>query len=41
VAKGEADPERFGDLPERWGTGNVQISVAVYGMFDGKWQLVR
>ena len=41
AAKDAPDPERFGDLPERWGTGTVQISIAVFGMFDGKWQLVR
>ncbi len=41
AAKGAPDPERFGDLAERWGSGVVQIRVAVFGFFDGRWQLAR
>ena len=35
------DPERFGDLTERWSTGAIEIRVAVFGLFDGRWQLAR
>ncbi len=41
AVKGTPDPESFGDLPERWGGGVVQLRVAVFGVFDGRWQLVR
>ena len=41
AANAAPDPESFGDLTERWSSGVVQIRIAVFGVFDAKWQLAR